>query len=294
MFKHIHFIINPAAGKEEPILSYIHKVFHDSDIDWDISVAKKGKNVRDIAGSLINKTELIAVYGGDGSVTGVAAALHNSPTPMAIIPGGTANVMAKELGIPLDTVAALELLRDGHTIIKPIDMGMVNDQPFLLRVNLGVMADMVINTDRRSKDNLGQFAYGIAGIKTLADAEPVKYILTIDGKTTEEEAVALTITNSGNTGIGSFALQPGISITDGLLDILLLSNTDLSTILKLAGSTILQSETDAIKHWTCREVIVTMPKEQSFICDDTEMSASELKIKVAPGSVNIVIPTSDR
>ncbi|MEO6630239.1 MAG: acylglycerol kinase family protein, partial [Mucilaginibacter sp.] len=124
-FKHIHFIINPASGKEEPVLSYINRLFTGSRVNWDISVTKKDKGAGEIARSLIGKTDLIAVYGGDGCVTAVAAALHGKLLPMAIIPGGTANVMAKELGIPTDTVEALALLKKGHRI-RTIDMGLVN------------------------------------------------------------------------------------------------------------------------------------------------------------------------
>jgi diacylglycerol kinase (ATP) len=292
-FNHIHFIINPAAGKEEPILSYINNVFGESNINWDISVTKKNGNTAGIVRSLVNKTDLIAVYGGDGSVTEVAGLLHNGNMPMAIIPGGTANVMAKELNIPIETVAALELLKGNNYTTKAIDMGLVNDHPFLLRVNLGIMADMVLQTDRKLKNNLGQLAYGITAFKTIADAGYTKYKLEIDGETIEETGVSLTVTNSGNIGIGDFALQPGISITDGLLDVILLNNANITSLLKVAGSTLLQSETDAVKHWQCRQITIRMEKEHKYICDDCEKSASILNIKVVPGSIKIVVPAEN-
>src|ERR1700761_5133450 len=96
-FKNIHFIINPASSKEEPILFFINKVFNDSAVDWDVSIIKKNRNAGVIAKKLIGKTDLVVVYGGDGCVTEVASALHGTSIPMAIIPAGTANVMAKEL-----------------------------------------------------------------------------------------------------------------------------------------------------------------------------------------------------
>jgi len=70
--------------------------------------------------------------------------------PMAILPGGTANVMAKELGIPLDTAAALELLKDKNHRLKKVDMGLMDGLPFLLRVNFGLMTAMVLEADRRA------------------------------------------------------------------------------------------------------------------------------------------------
>jgi diacylglycerol kinase (ATP) len=293
-FKHIHFIINPASGKEEPILSYINQVFDNSDINWDVTVTKRGISAGDIARTLIGKTDLIAVYGGDGCVTEVASALYDTAMPMAIIPGGTANVMAKELAIPIDTKEAIQLLISGQVFFKTIDMGLMNDHPFLLRVNLGIMADMILETDRDLKDNIGQLAYGVTAIKTIANAEPIKYQLEIDGKYIEESGVSLTVTNSGNMGIGDFALQPGISITDGLLDVILLKDTNFVSLLKVAGSTLLQNETDAIRHWSCKQVTITTEQEQHFICDDYEEKARVLNIKVAPAAIQILVPLNSK
>jgi diacylglycerol kinase (ATP) len=293
-FRHIHFIINPASGKEEPILSYINQVFDNSDINWDITVTKRGISAGDIARTLIGKTDLIAVYGGDGCVTEVASALYDTAMPMAIIPGGTANVMAKELAIPIDTKEAIQLLISEQVFFKTIDMGLMNDHPFLLRVNLGIMADMILETDRDLKDNIGQLAYGVTAIKTIANAEPIKYQLEIDGKFVEESGVSLTVTNSGNMGIGDFALQPGISITDGLLDVILLKDTNFVSLLKVAGSTLLQNETDAIRHWSCKQVTITTEQEQHFICDDYEETARVLNIKVAPAAIQILVPLNSK
>jgi len=288
-FKHIHFIINPASGKEEPILAYINRAFDRSNTKWDVSVTQRDKGPADIAKKLIGKTDLVVVYGGDGCVTDTAAALHLSNTPMAIIPGGTANVMAKELAIPLDTIAALELLKSKHRL-KAIDMGLVNGHPFLLRINLGIMADMILQAGRELKDNIGQLAYGVTAIKTIVNAAPVKYKLKIDGTMIEETAVSLTVTNSGNIGIAGLDMLPGISITDGLLDVILMKDNNLSSVLKVAGSTLLQNTTEALKHWTCKNIVVYMDAKQAFIRDDCEQKAKKLTIHVLPAAINILVP----
>ena len=292
-FKHIHFIINPASGKEEPILSYINRLFTGSRVNWDISVTKKDKGAGEIARSLIGNTDLVAVYGGDGCVTAVAAVLHGKSLPMAIIPGGTANVMAKELGIPTDTVEALALLRKGHRI-RTIDMGLVNAEPFLLRVNLGIMAAMVTEADRSLKDKIGQLAYGVTALQTVAAAKSVEYRLKIDGHKIAASGVALTVTNSGNIGISDFDLLPGISVTDGLLDVILMHDTDLSSLLKVAGSTLFQQESEVLEHWTCKNITISLPKKQTYICDDAARSAKKLKIEIVPKSIRILVPAQKK
>ncbi len=287
---HIHFILNPASGQDEPILSYINDVFAGSEIKWDISVTKEKGDARRFAIEQVGKTDLIAVYGGDGSVSEVSGGLINSQTPLAIIAGGTANVMAKELGMPIDTIEALGLLRDGSFSFKEIDMGTANDVPFILRVNFGILADMVSNTDRELKNSIGQLAYGVSTIQTINKAEAVKYFLEIDGIKVEEEGVALTITNSGNIGIKDFKILPDISISDGFLDVVLLNSVDLVSLVKVAGSTLFQTSSDILKHWKCKEIKITTENPVSWICDDFEQNNDHVHIKISPSLLRVLVP----
>ena len=127
-------------------------------------------------------------------------------------------------------------------------------------------------------------------VKTIATSAPVSYHLTIDGKIIEESGVSLTVTNSGNIGIGDFALQPGISITDGLLDIILMRDSNFLSLLKVTSSTLLQNETDALKHWQCRKVVIKLATMQNYICDDHGETSKELVIEIVPASITILTP----
>jgi YegS/Rv2252/BmrU family lipid kinase len=287
--KHIHFIINPAAGQDEPILSYINRTFLDSGIEWDISITKKAGDAEKFARKLTGKTDVIAVYGGDGSVMEVAQALFRKKQAMAIIPGGTANVLAKELNIPVDSKAALALLKENYTV-KTIDMGMANDQPFVIRINMGILADMVIQTDREMKTNLGQLAYGITTFQTLAQAQSVDYTITIDGETIEETGVALTVTNSGNIGIEGFSFLPDIDITDGWLDLILMNEVDFLSVLRVAGSTLFQMESDVLKRWKGKKITISTPQPQHYICDDCILETQHLVLKVVKKALHVITP----
>ncbi|HTF31471.1 MAG TPA: acylglycerol kinase family protein, partial [Flavitalea sp.] len=84
---HIYFIINPSAGGQEPILEIIGRVFHDSGRRVTIHVLEEGEQADEIARGAASEADLIAVYGGDGSVTLAASALIGTDKPLAIIPG---------------------------------------------------------------------------------------------------------------------------------------------------------------------------------------------------------------
>lgn len=292
MIKNIHFLVNPATAKREPLLSIINEVFSNSDVSYDVSITKKGNDIHGIASSLIGKTDLIAIYGGDGCVMELAQVLGKTETAMAIIPAGTANVMAKELGIPLDTKTAIEMLLAADSEIIKIDMGLINYRPFLIRINLGVMADMVLHADRDLKNHLGQLAYGVTALSSLNEALPRMYSMTIDGKHINEEGVSLTVTNSGNIGINGYSMLPDISVTDGMLDVVLMNQANLLNIIKVASTTLLQTESNVLKHWKCREITIHMDAEHRFICDDKEMRGQDLQISVVPNALKIMVAGS--
>jgi YegS/Rv2252/BmrU family lipid kinase len=243
-----------------------------------------------MARELVGKTDLVAVYGGDGTVAQVAQVLRGTETPMAIIPGGTANVVSKELGIPQPAPQALELLRaDAFEVIR-MDMAEVNGFPFLIRVNFGIMADMVTQASRELKDKVGQLAYGITALKTMAATQPHSYHMVIDGEEVVKSGVALTVTNCGSIGIGSYSFLPDISVTDGYLDVLLLQEASLLSVLKVTGTTLLQTGSEVVLHWPCREVEIFFTQPGPCIVDDFEHTARSLHIRVLPGILKVVVP----
>jgi diacylglycerol kinase (ATP) len=289
-FEKVHFIINPSAGKDEPILSYLQKTFSGKEVDWHCTVTHDEEETFQAAKALIGQTGLIAAYGGDGTVSQVAKALMGSETPMAIIPGGTANVFAKELGIPQDTEKAIRLITDGPFRLVKADMGEANGCPFLLRVNLGIMAGMVIDADEKLKENLGQAAYAVAALKKISSSSPVSYRLRIDEEQIAESGVALTVTNAGNVGIGNLTFLPDVSIYDGLLDVILLREVDAASLIKVAGSTLFHKDSHTLQHWRCKSVRIEMEETANFLIDDKQERAAVIEVNVIPGALHLLIP----
>jgi diacylglycerol kinase family enzyme len=171
-----------------------------------------------------------------------------------------------------------------------MDMGSANDCLFIIRVNLGIMADMVIDATRKLKNQVGQLAYGIAAIQSMAKTDPVIYKMKIDGVEILEEGVALTVTNCGNVGIRDFSFLPDISIVDGFLDVILLKQADLMSVLRIAGTTFMKTESDVWMHWNCKEIEITLEATQKIIVDDCEKEAKYLHIKIIPSTLKVMVP----
>lgn len=290
--KNIHFVINPAAGRTEPILTLINNILCDTEILWDVTITQKTTSIHDQVNEIIQKApDIVAVYGGDGTVTEVAHSILGANIPLAIIPGGTANIFAKELFIPENTENALQLLLHDHQI-KAIDSARINDQPFILRLNSGILADMVKEADNNLKGAIGQAAYGLTALSKMNQSDEESYHLIIDGKDVVEKGAALIIANSGNAGIPGISILPTIDITDGYLDVVIFKSTNIQTLITWATNT-LRGEIphEIVSHWRGKEIILTKPLKQRVVCDDHELpQSSEYTITVQPKTLNVLVP----
>src|SRR5215213_10077087 len=111
MYKRVHVIINPASGQDRPVLGTLSRTFQKGGIEWEGYITKKGGDARQFAETaLAAGADVVAVYGGDGTVAEVASTLAGTEIPLAILPGGTANVLSVELGIPRKLADACNLL----------------------------------------------------------------------------------------------------------------------------------------------------------------------------------------
>src|SRR5690349_10271394 len=165
-FKHIHVIVNPAAGREEPVLSVLNKIFSVVEVDWDVFITKKAGDARKYAQQAVAEgVDAVGVYGGDGTVMEAASGLIGTNTPLAIFPGGTANVTSIELGIPSKLDEAVTLVCSTARDYRWMDMGKLGDLLFLGHVGIGLEANMHETADRPMKDQLGFLAYPIAALR---------------------------------------------------------------------------------------------------------------------------------
>ena len=111
--------------------------------------------------------DLVMVWGGDGTVQRCVDALAGSGVPIAIIPAGTANLFASNLGIPKDIAKAVRIGLHGER--RPIDVGRINGERFAVMAGTGLDASMIRDADAGLKDQVGRLAYLVTGARHLKD-----------------------------------------------------------------------------------------------------------------------------
>jgi diacylglycerol kinase family enzyme len=166
-------------------------------------------------GAALDRMDLVVAVGGDGTVRGCAEGLAGTGVPLGIVSHGTANLLARTLGIPRHPRAALAVAL-GASIDRTIDLAVADGVPFTAMAGLGLDAAVVGGT--RLKHQFGWFAYAMSGALHLA-LPPTPFTIRLDdGPPIEREARSVVAANSGLLP-GGFSLLPDARLDDGLLDV---------------------------------------------------------------------------
>lgn len=165
----------------------------------------------------------IVAAGGDGTIGMVAQCLarrrgSDPPVSLGIIPAGTANILARELGIPMELEEALAVIADAARVVE-LDAMLVNRRFVFTQIGVGPDALMIRDTPREAQTRLGRFAYVRSFLRRAFRFRPRRFTLHLDGKVIHERAWQIVVANIGTVGAPPFTWGPRIDPTDGTLDL---------------------------------------------------------------------------
>ena len=287
----IPVVVNPSAGRKTAILAGLNEVFRSAGVRWSVEVTQEEGDGIELARKLVAQgAQIVAAYGGDGTIREVATGLAGTQAALSILPGGTGNVLAYEFGIPRDFVAAAQLLVSEHAI-RVVDLGEIGNRKFLLRAGVGLEATAIERTPRELKDRLGLLAYGIGGLQALIESRPMCYVLELDGKTHETEGVVCTVANSGHLGLFRLRLSSQVDIEDGKLDVFVLRNVDLKLIMQFVSSSAGGAlDMGELQHWQVKRARIAVDPPQSVQVDGDYLGMTPVEIRCLPQSLHVVVP----
>ncbi len=233
--------------------------------------------------------ERVIVAGGDGSVTEAAHALVGTRTGLAVVPSGTGNLLALNLGIPTDPEAAMRLALTGAA--RPIDVGRANGAVFLVAAGMGLDARLMRDADRALKDRWGKLAYVIAGWRNLGRRHTL-FTVTVDGKRMYRYGQTVLVANLGRITAG-LELVPGTEPDDGLLDVAILRTRRLRDFFALVVRSLLGRARgdDLLEIHHGRHIVIETTQPQPIQIDGDEIGAStRLELTIEPKGLELVRP----
>lgn len=287
-YKKVMVIINPSAGKDEPIINIINDVFHKYEVDWDVRLTHKFGDATRLAQEAAEAGyDLVTGYGGDGTQMEVANGLIGSDVPMAILPGGTGNAMAFELKVPRDLRQAVELICTSEKT-QAVDLAKAGDKTFMLRLYSGV--EEAQKTTREQKDKYGILAYPISNLQMLKNLNHATYTLTIDGQVVQEKGFSCFVVNAGSIGGVDLSFDVNIDVSDGLLDVFML-DTSLSTLQSATGRFLhIRPNQSGLHYWRGKEIIMEADPPQTVWIDGELLGPTPLTITAVAAAIHVVVP----
>jgi diacylglycerol kinase family enzyme len=204
---------------------------------------------------------------------------------MGILPGGTGNGFAREMGIP-KLAEAVELLCTSRKL-RPIDVATVNDQYFIQRMYVGIEPEE--QTSREMKDKYGVMAYAVNIAKRSRNSTTVHYRAVVDGEAMEFDAAKAYVVNSGMMGTG-LSITHKYAIDDGYLDAYFLDRGNMDT-LYAAGDRFLNLSTSmADKYYRqFKELTLETDPDQPVWSDGEYVCRTPVTVRVVPGALPIVV-----
>lgn len=258
---------------------------------WSV-VPKSRKAPEQVRRALDAGCELIFAWGGDGLVQRCVDVLAGTGTTLAIIPAGTANLLASNLGIPKDIEAAVRIGLFGRR--SELDVGRVNGEGFAVMAGAGFDARMIAGADGHLKERLGRAAYLVAGARNVR-AERFGARIEVDGdKWFRGEASCILVGNVGRlfAGVEVFAdarpddgrLALGVVTADGAVQWLrMLARAAVGTA----------SESPYVRTTVARTARVKLDRKVRYELDGGERTkVKSLRIEVEPGALEVCVPSA--
>ncbi len=233
--------------------------------------------------------DCIVAAGGDGTMNGVADGVIQTGLPLGVLPMGTANDLARTLGIPTDLDAAAAVIAAGR--LQRIDVGEVNEHAFFNVASIGLSAELAAGLTPERKRRFGRLAYALTAINVLARARPFSATIVTKSGETRVKTLQIAVGNGRYYG-GGMAVEEGAAINDGALD---LYSLELKSVWKLAmmlrsfrsGSHGLWKE---VRTERCTAFEIRTRKPRPVNTDGDLITFTPARFIVKPGAIGVYVP----
>lgn len=285
-------IFNPGSGQAEESpqqLADILSAMQDQQILPEVYTTRPESDLEKVAEDAIKSgIKLIVVAGGDGTIDSIVGAMIGSDATLGIIPTGTRNNVAFNLGITGDIPSSVALLRHGRRL--KIDVGRVHSGHargwFLEAAAMGLLSDLYPMADEIQHGNLGQIGELLSA---LVSATPSRLRINLDGdQHLETTAHMLLIANMSFIG-PHFQISPDVSFKDGRLDIFTFS--DMSKLEMLSYAMLSRegpAEDSGVKHYRAKHVTIESDPQMPVLADGMLLGHGSLSVHVHPRAVMVM------
>jgi diacylglycerol kinase (ATP) len=291
-------IANPMTGRYgsrmSPSIESACELLKSHGVDVELVTTKApGDAARIAAEAATAGVHQVIAAGGDGTINEAVQGLVGSKTRLAILPRGTANVLARELGIPFDARSAIEVIARAKT--RQVHVGIATSETdqtqryFLLMAGIGLDADVVRKVRPALKRRLGKGAFWVTGLSQLANWHPEIFKMEVDGQT--YDATFVNVGNAPSYG-GDLAITPGASLDQAEFEICIIQTANRFRYLGLLSAAMRRSGLQPNRKGVCfvRATRARATGNVPVQVDGEVIGLLPMTFEIAPHSLEIVVP----
>ena len=228
-------IANPASRRGNRLIGRAEAAVVATGATCEVVLTERSGHAAEIARARAGEFDQVLTLGGDGTAMEVAGALAFGTTPIGVLAGGTGNLLARALGVPMKVERAVPALLGGQQ--RRIDLGVVMGHRFAVAAGVGIDAAMVEETPVWLKRRLGVLAYTLiatkAALRAVLRRQFFQARIEVDGEVIERRAAAVLFANFGAILEDRISFGPEIAVDDGILDCCVFSPTSLRDALRI-------------------------------------------------------------
>ena len=284
-------VANPAARRARRRLAAAIKALGANGARVDLATTERPGHAAEIVRARAAQYQAVFTLGGDGTAMEVVGALARTGVPIGILPGGTGNLVARALGIPIATRRAAAALLRGD--MADIDLGrLASGRCFAFSCGIGVDARMIRDTPPVWKQRLGILAYAYVALRAALRNVSFRVRATVDGETIERDATAVMVANFGAVLNDLIVLGPGIARDDGKLDLCVFSPASGWQALGVAWRLLRKDfrPHPAIAYRSGRHFRIECEPPQDAQADGELVGATPLELQVEPHAARLLLP----
>jgi YegS/Rv2252/BmrU family lipid kinase len=282
-------VVNLHASRAKASLGGAVACLTGNGFDLDIRQSTDRDSLSNVIRECAGHVDSVVVAGGDGTVNGAIPALIEARKPVGILPFGTANDLARTLGIPADPVAAAEVIVAGAT--RAVDVGTVNDAHFINVASIGLSVKIAEKQDEELKRQWGIFSYVVAAASALNEAQRFEARISCGDRSETVRAYQIAIGNGIHFG-GGLTVSPEAAIDDGLLDVYAIETASVPELIAIAprlrdGTLV---ERDDVAFFRGSSARVETPKPMPVNTDGEVTTKTPAEFSVLKGALEVFAP----
>ena len=290
-------IVNPTSGN-------VHGEFGLNDLQetvtWltehgvpaELCLTERPGHARELAREAAEQgMEMVVAAGGDGTINDVIQALAGTETALGVLPLGTVNVWAREVGIPVHTLLAREILLRG--IRRRVDLGKAGDRYFLLMAGIGFDAEVTLHAEqsRLKRVGLKVVDYGATTLRLGVTRRPTRVTLHANGRAKDANVLMILI---GNTRLyaGAFSFAKRAMADDGLLDLVVMGDGSIPFRMSVFTRALWRRASlgPYVRYSRFREIELHSQTPLDVQVDGEPIGKLPMKFSVVPQAVTVIVP----